>query len=248
MTANEMALDRSTVRRYDVDGRLHVERSNISKATVNEYYGSEIPDSRALGLDPNRRYRLLRDPQELAAAAETFNNLPLLSRHVPVSADDHQPDLVIGSTGTEAEFDGTYLCNSLVVWARDAIDDIESGVQKQLSSAYRYRADMTPGVFEGEAYDGVMRSIVGNHVALVVEGRAGPDVVVGDSNPDLETDMSKSVLSRKAAVAQGAIVAYLMPKLAQDAKVDVTPLLVGVTQKNFGEKKAGIVAGVAKAG
>jgi len=53
--------------------------------------------------------------------------------------------LVIGSTGTNAAFEAPYLRNSLVVWARDAIDDIESDVKKELSSAYRYRADMTPG-------------------------------------------------------------------------------------------------------
>jgi uncharacterized protein len=82
---------------------------------------------------------------------------------------------VIGSTGTDAAFETPYLRNSLVVWARDAIEDIESEIKKELSSAYRYRADMTPGTYEGMPYDGVMRDIVGNHVALVDSGRAGPD-------------------------------------------------------------------------
>ncbi|MFY3690853.1 DUF2213 domain-containing protein, partial [Achromobacter xylosoxidans] len=45
-----LAFDRATVRRIDVDGRMHVEISNISKATVNPYRGSEIPDWEALGL------------------------------------------------------------------------------------------------------------------------------------------------------------------------------------------------------
>ena len=43
------------------------------------------------------------------------------------------------------------------------------------------RVTMTPGVYEGERYDGVMTEITGNHVALVSDGRAGPDVVVADS-------------------------------------------------------------------
>jgi 8-oxo-dGTP pyrophosphatase MutT (NUDIX family) len=165
-----LAFDRSSVRSYDHDGRLHVETTNISKAIVNPYIGREIPDYQALGLDPDRVYQLLRAPDELAKAASTFNNIPLLSRHVPVTADDHKPDLVIGSTGTNAAFEAPYLRNSLVVWARDAIDDIESDVKKELSSAYRYRADMTPGTQEGVPFDGVMRDIIGNHVALVREG------------------------------------------------------------------------------
>lgn len=176
-----MAFDRASVRSFDTDGRLHVETSHISKATINPYYGREIPNWRELGLDPNKKYNLLRDPEELRKGASTFNNLPVLSRHVPVSVDAHQPDLVIGSTGTDASFNGQHLDNSLVFWTKPAIDDIEADKVRELSCAYRYDADMTPGEYNGERYDGVMRNIKGNHVALVKEGRAGPDVVVGDS-------------------------------------------------------------------
>jgi hypothetical protein len=77
-----LALDRTTSgRTYDLDGRLRVEASRISKAAVNPYLGREIPDFATLGLDPSRTYQLLRDPDELRCAAPTFNNLPLLSQH-----------------------------------------------------------------------------------------------------------------------------------------------------------------------
>eukprot|EP01037_Dinobryon_pediforme_P019159 gene19159-19533_t len=237
-----LAFDKASVRTTDVEGRLHVAVTNISKATVNPYLGREIPEHQALGLDPDRIYKLLRDPKELEQAALSFNNLPLLSKHVPVSAADHQPDAVIGSTGTDAEFVAPYLRNSLVVWAKAAIKAIEDETQKELSCAYRYRADMTPGTFEGEAYDGVMRDLVGNHVALVKEGRAGPDVVVGDSTEGL----SPMKLSRKAALLQGASLAYLAPKLASDAKLDLGSVFAGITTKNFKAKKPAIVADVTK--
>jgi uncharacterized protein len=248
-----IALDRDSVRSYDVDGRLHVVTTNISKANICEYTGREIPDYQKLGLDANKTYKLFRDPTELAKAAGSFNNIPLLSRHVPVSADDHQPKIVVGSLGTDAVFDAPYLRNSLVVWAKNAIDDIESGEKVELSSAYRYRADMTPGNFEGKSYDGVMRDINGNHVSLVKEGRAGPDVVVGDSalhtwdfawdTPgwdwnftfDCKYGKVKSMkdqhISRKGAMAHGALLAYLAPKLAQDAKIDLAPIVAGKFDK-----------------
>lgn len=175
-----LAFDRGSVRSYDVDGRLRVEVANISKANICPYVGHEIPGWEALGLDKAKIYHLFRDPDELAKAAPTFNNLPLLEKHVAVSADDHQPDLVIGATGSNATFDAPHLKNSLVVWAKSAIEGIERDDKRELSSAYRYRADMTPGTYLGAGYDGVMRDIIGNHVALVREGRAGNDVVVGD--------------------------------------------------------------------
>lgn len=244
-----LAFDRNTVRTIDRDGRLHVATTNISKAAVNPYLGREIPDFEAMGLDPDRTYKLFRDPEELAKAAPTFNNLPLLSRHVPVSADDHQPDLVVGSTGSEAEFTAPYLRNSLVIWARHAIAGVQDRTKQELSSAYRYRADMTPGSFEGAAFDGVMRDIVGNHVAIVPEGRAGPDVVVGDAKPPFlrgEFIMSQkpAVLTRKAIFAQGAMLAAIGPKLAQDAQIDLSPVFAGITAKNFKAKSADMIAGI----
>jgi len=92
---------------------------------------------------------------------------------------------VIGATGSDAAFKAPYLTNSLVVWAKSAIDGIENDEKKEIASAYHYSADMTPGTYEGIRYDGVMRSIIGNHVAVVREGRAGTDVVVGDSSIEI---------------------------------------------------------------
>lgn len=237
-----LAFDRATVRRIDVDGRMHVEISNISKATVNPYRGSEIPDWEALGLDANRIYFLLRDPQELEKAAPTFNNIPLLSKHIPVSAAEPQKEFVVGATGSNASYQAPYLKNSLVVWDAVAIALIESDEQKELSSAYRYRADMTPGVYEGVAHDGVMRDLCGNHVALVEVGRAGPDVVVGDSSTLNPSEIPKMKLSKTAAVVAGALGAHIRPRLAQDAALgDLTPFLKGVSRKNLKSEQPRII-------
>jgi hypothetical protein len=249
-SARAIAFDYASVRTTDKDGRMHVAVTNISKANVCPYLGSEIPDYEKLGLDPNRVYQLYRHPDEIAKAAHTFNNIPLLIKHTPVSADDPQLDQVVGTLGSEAEFVAPYLKNSLAVWTREGIDLIESERQKELSPGYRYRADMTPGHTPwGEPYDGVMRDMEGNHVCIVKEGRTGPDVFVGDSAlPKIKevSPMSK-ILSRKAAMAHGAMSVYLLPKLAKDAKIDLSPILAGVTAKNFKDKKLSIIAGVKEA-
>lgn len=214
-----MAQDRS-MRSYDEDGRLHVETSNISKATVNPYYGSEIPNHDKLGLEPTKVYYMLRDPEELEKAVQTFNNLPLLSKHIPVSADEPQKDVIVGTTGSDAKFEDGYLKCSLAVWDSEAIAGIESGEQMELSSAYRYVADMTPGEFNGMRYDGVMRDIIGNHVALVDVGRAGRDVVVSDADPFSERKVMKLKKGAKARIQ-----AAVQPLLAQDAELSPDELL-----------------------
>jgi 8-oxo-dGTP pyrophosphatase MutT (NUDIX family) len=245
MDAVILAFDRSSLRTYDHDGRLRVAISNISKATVNPYLGHEIPGWQMLGLNPTRIYKLLRDPEELRKAVPTFNNIPLLSKHVPMTAADHKPELVVGSTGTDAVFEFPYLKNSLVVWTEPAIDGIEDEDKTELSCAYRYRADMTPGTFEGQAYDGVMRDLKGNHVALVKKGRAGSDVIVGDSAiPSLKEAFAmtnKNPLSRKASVLKGALMHFLSPILAADAAIDLNPVLAGITQANFKTTRAGVL-------
>ena len=175
-----LAFDYATSRSIDRDGRLHVRGVNFSKATVNRYLGNEIPDWEELGLDPGRLYQMFRDPAEMAKAAPTFDRLPILSEHVPVSAQDHRPGLVVGST-SGVRFIDPYLRGEMVVWSASAIMAIDSNEQRELSAAYRYKPVMTPGTFQDQRYDGRMTDLSGNHIALVREGRVGPDCVVGDA-------------------------------------------------------------------
>ena len=39
----------------------------------------------------------------------TFARLPILSKHVPISAEDHPHELVVGTIGTDVEFNDPYL-------------------------------------------------------------------------------------------------------------------------------------------
>ena len=178
---NNLALDASTVRRFDENGFLHVSPSHISKECVSPYYGREIPGWEKLGLDPDEVYYGYRSGEELAKGASTFNGLPLLRNHHPESASNPQKEYRVGSLGTDAAFTAPYLDNSLTVTDAEAIRDIESGLARELSAAYQYDPVLTSGSFEGQAYDFIMTNIRGNHVALVEEGRAGPDVLVADA-------------------------------------------------------------------
>jgi hypothetical protein len=223
-----LALDRSSARTYDVDGRLRVEASNITKATVNPYFGKEIPGWESLGLEPSRIYNMLRDPAELEKAAESFTNIPLLIIHKGTTADNHDKEVVVGTVG-DARWEAPYVKASLCVWTEEAIAGIQSKQQTELSCGYRYRPDMTPGTYDGVEYDGVMRDIIGNHVALVEVGRAGSDVVVADSNPFNEAIPMKQQQRLNAAQAQ----ARQALGLAEDADLSkLTPILMSLMAKD----------------
>ena len=228
MPTMKLAFDRSA-RRIDADGRLHVDRSHISKATVNPYYGREIPGYEALGLQPDTVYRLFRDPVELERGAATFARLPILSEHVPVTVETPRPDLVVGAIGSEVTFSAPYLDADLCIWDATAIAGIETDKVRELSCAYRYVPVMEPGEFEGQPYDGRMTEIQGNHLALVEVGRAGSDVVVADRNPFnfKETAMKMSKLGK----ALFAALCAASPVLAADSAL---PGLVGnANRKTF---------------
>lgn len=243
-----IAMDRDSVREKTRDGRLIVKRTHISKANVCPYRGKEIPGWEALGLDKDRVYNLLRDPEELRKAASTLNGVQLLIKHVPVNAktdDGHRPMETVGSVGSDAEFDGEYLDNSIYVNAKHGIEAIETNKQRELSAGYHYKPDMTPGIFRGTAFDGVMRDIVFNHVALVEDGRAGPDVVVGDEALK-ENDMAK--VTRFGAMTLSIAASSIAPLLAMDSKITLPKdLFAPLTTKNFKDSRPKLLAGVRSA-
>ncbi|MCS6499035.1 DUF2213 domain-containing protein [Burkholderia thailandensis] len=212
------AFDKATVRSFDKDGRMRVSISRISKADVNPYWGREIVGGDELGLDPDRVYNVLRPPEELEKAAATFNTLPILLVHKHVSADDPKNELIIGTTGSNAAFDGQYLTNDLAIWDGEYIEKIKSEEQRELSSSYRYKPVIKSGTYNGAQYDIVMTEIIGNHVALVVEGRAGPEVTVADS----QIQPPEKVRTVKLNPKQKAALKVRLPKLkvAMDEGID----------------------------
>lgn len=177
-----------SVRNIDDNGYLHVGVSNITKEQVAPYRGNEIPDFEKLGLDPDKIYTIYRPASELSKpeTVKSLNGIPILLKHAPDSAEEPASNRV-GSTGTDAKWEAPYLTNSLHIQDADAIRRINDGTMREISMGYFYTPVLKHGEFEGEPYDLIMTDIACNHVALVEEGRAGPDVLVKDAalNPYL---------------------------------------------------------------
>ena len=214
-----------SVRHKDENGHLIVDRTVITKADVNPYVGSSIPNSEALGLDQKKTYMLLRDPDELRKSLDTFKSLQLLIRHIPVDAHEPEKESTIGSIGSVLEMDDDgRVWSSLRVFDQDGIDYIESDDKEsrlgELSAGYAYDADMTAGTWNGIAYDGIMRNIHGNHVAIVNRGRIGSDAIIADS-------IEGQLMAKKIVLKKGGI-AKLQKQLGMDSAEEVKKAILAI--------------------
>ncbi len=121
--------------------------------------------------DPDGPFAILDDPAELERAAATFEALPLLRRHGPLPS--WESDLIVGWTGADARWVAPHVRVSLCFRPNFVF-----GEARQLSAYHLGRVDWVPGEFGGERYDGILRDVVGRHVALCRRGRRGADVRV----------------------------------------------------------------------
>lgn len=227
-----MAFDEASRRRIDENGYLHVSQTHLTKEQVAPYYGREIPGYIEQGLDPEQIYYGYRSAEELEKSKDMFNGMPLLIIHKQDSAHAPLKEERVGSIGTTPVWDSPYLDNALIVTDQSAIEAIDSKKLKEISCGYFFDPDFTPGEFNGVAYDFVMRNIRGNHVALVKEGRAGPEVSVHDAMPSKPIKVQKIMqLTRKQVAVRATLAAYLKPRLTMDAAPADLTKLVGSYKK-----------------
>lgn len=182
--------------RYDAGNEFfHVDSTPLTKAQVALYAGEEFSNWKELGLQPDKLYHIYRPPEELSKK-ETINSLigiPVMLEHEWVDPKE-KPKQLVGSLGDSPVWKAPYLMNSMHITSEDAWKRIEDGSMKELSLGYTRDIVWKPGVTpEGEKYDGKMVNIRANHLAIVAEGRAGPDVCVLDSKKTLNRHLTKRV-------------------------------------------------------
>jgi hypothetical protein len=172
----------ASARLYDLNGWFEVKANPLSKVGVFPYLGKSIGPE----CEPNKIYMIYRPEEELAnpACVESFRLVPFIDEHTMLGPEESglfpaEEKGVHGVIGQETYFDGTTLFGNLRVFSNILAKKIESD-KRELSCGYRCRYDMTPGTWNGQRYDGVQRDIRGNHLALVKEGRMGPEVAVLD--------------------------------------------------------------------
>lgn len=159
---------------------MEVKDNPLSKVGVFDYLGSEIPGAD----EPDRVYKVYRPAEELARqeTIDSFKLMPFIDEHeilgkagMPAERKGMQ-----GTLGEQIYFDAPYLRGNIKIHSSAAQSLIKAG-KVELSPCYGCDWVKGDGTYEGQSYQYTQRNIMGNHLALVEEGRTGPDVAVQDS-------------------------------------------------------------------
>lgn len=121
-----------------------------------------------------------RPPEEVfhKDALATLPNATLTNEHPSghVNPDNFRRH-VVGHVEKDVKQDGDKVSARLIVQDAKTLREIRANNKREVSCGYHCDVDEVPGVSpDGTRYDRVQRNIRYNHVALVDNGRAGPDV------------------------------------------------------------------------
>lgn len=169
-----------SARQNDSNGWIEVKDNPLSKVGVFQYSGRSIGAP-----DPDRIYNVYRPEEELSSQAtiESFKLIPWVDDHTMLGAGEGMTPAeykgVNGVIGEDVYFKDGVLYGNIKVFAENMKDLIAAG-KRELSAGYRCAYELVSGVWNGQHYDAIQRSIRGNHLALVDQGRMGPDVAVLD--------------------------------------------------------------------
>lgn len=162
-----------------------IKHNPISRTGVFPYMGRSISDE----CEPNKIYYVYRPAETLAQSVDTWDNppKPFINDHEMLGegfskVDDRPVQGVIHNPVYE---DGT-LYADISVYSESLKKKIEDG-KKELSLGYFCKYEKQKGVYKGQAYDYIQRDMVGNHIALVENGRCGSDVRVFDSKCTMDS-------------------------------------------------------------
>lgn len=151
--------------------------------------------------------RELRLPEEVFApeSLKSYLGKPIIITHnAGLVTKDNVHDEGVGTILSEGIRDGDDVRAEIIIHNTDEWK--RSGL-KELSLGYNLDLDETPGVWNGQPYDAIQRNIRINHLALVVEARAGDQARLNIDGRDRKKKEGESKMKnpQKKARADGVL-------------------------------------------
>jgi len=149
-----------------------------------EYLGRELPA--AFNEPTGEVFRVYRSPEELFSAntIASFEGKSVTNTHPMANLDVNTAPMTERGHVQNVRRDGDFLVADLFVKDAGLISEIQNDIKREVSSGYDCSWHK---IGEGK-YE--QREIVGNHVAVVPAGRAGPKIAIMDSVPSSDLEPS----------------------------------------------------------
>lgn len=164
---------------------------------------------------------------------EIFSDRTIRSARSKPVTDDHPNEQVTidnyhtyakGMSHTDAHVEDLKLCVSLTITDKDLIQKVYDG-KREISIGFMSDVVAESGTYNGQQYEFVQRNLEINHIAIVDQGRAGPEVAIRSDSDAWQIDeteggnrnMAKYVIDSKEYEVDSAVKSFLE---AQQAKLE----------------------------
>ena len=137
--------------------------------------------------------RELRLPEEVfkEESLQSYKGKPIIITHdAGLITKDNVHENAVGTILSEGYRSGNDVRAEIII---HDTDEMKLAGLKELSLGYNLDLDETPGEWNGQPYDAVQRNIVINHLALVLEARAGEQARLNIESRDRKTQGAKSM-------------------------------------------------------
>lgn len=179
---------------------------NIARVGVMPYSGKE------LGRDDSKIYRIYRSPEIVKATAEKLKNKPVTVNHPKDGISIVNSDSEYSGTLTDTWFDELtgWAKGKILLTHKKAVKAFFDGFNQLSVGANQVELEDYKGEFldaEGNKhpYDLVVKSLNGNHVALVTKARAGAKATFDSENDSINIDsgnvIQKLIMEKKFSIS-----------------------------------------------
>lgn len=160
------------------EGYLICKNVPLARTGWMDYKGSELPEE--FNEPPNKICKVYRSPEEVFSPATiaSFEGKPVTNTHPLENLTIDSVDMSERGHSQDIRQDGNYLIGDLHI--RDGIlkSDILNDIKREISCGYDCAwVPLGEGKYE-------QKGIVGNHIAVVANGRAGHRVKINDALPE----------------------------------------------------------------
>jgi len=204
--------------------------------------GPQTYRGRELGIPTDDEVTVNRPHAEVLSAATiaSFEGKPVTDDHPPIflnpsnASSYSRGHLQHTRPGPPLSNGETPLIADLLITDSMLIEKILHGGKRQVSAGYQTQYE------QGENGELTQRAIVGNHVAIVATGRAGPGIAIRDAAPAAQDDFSAEARMNdsKLDVIISLLENYLQTRDSATRTRDTRPVRVSDAYQEFQRRQA----------